>query len=173
MGIITAGSFFLHRDQLKTANDLASILSKPLFLPETTPARLLLRRFEEKSEKVALVVDERRAIVGLVSQEDVVEEVVGEIADRRDQMPLYEQPNPHTLIASAKMELWELEELWGITLESAHDMKTLGGWLTEQIGDIPRPGTKYETNNLLFQVLSSEPKRVQRIYILKKRRKQS
>lgn len=171
LGIITATDFFLHRKEVQKPEELLPFLRKPLYLPESTPARMVLRRFHEKNEKLALIVDEYRAITGLISQEDLVEEVVGEITDRRDQEPLYERQNADVVIASGKLELEELQSLFGIKLESPNNMLTIGGWLTEQIGDIPKPGFKYETGDFLFHVLAAEPNRIKKVYIRRKGRR--
>ena len=69
------------------------------------------------------------------------------------------------IIASGKLEIMELETIFDVALESEHHMVTVGGWLTEQLGDIPKSGTKHKHKNLLFHVLSSDERRVRRIYI--------
>jgi len=170
-GVISAQDFFLFRPTLNEPDDLIPILSKPFFLPETTPARALLRRFEEKHEQLALIVDEHRSVTGVISVEDIVEEVVGEITDKRDQERLYERSNQNTIIANAKLELDEIEELFNIHLESEYNQKTVGGWLTEQLGGIPPVGAKFETDQLIFQVLGAGPKRIKQVYIHKKESK--
>ena len=170
-GVISAQDFFLFRPTLKEPEDLLPILSKPFFLPETTPSRALLRRFEERHEQLALIVDEHRSVTGVISVEDIVEEVVGEIIDKRDQERLYERSNKNTIIANAKLELDEIEELFGIQLESEYNQKTVGGWLTEQLGGIPTVGTKFETDEFIFQVLGAGQKRLKQIYIHKKESK--
>ncbi len=173
IGVISANDFFLYKPMLNTPDDIKPIMSKPFFLPESTPARTMLKRFEEKNQQMALIVDEHRSVTGLITIEDIVEEVVGEITDRRDQQQMYEEVAGGALIASGKMELDDLEEVLGIALESEHHLKTIGGWLTEQLGDIPAVGTKYETKELLFQVLAAEPNKIKRIYITKKEGKKN
>jgi len=164
-GVISAHDFFLFRPTLNEAEDLLPIMSKPFFLPESTPARVLLRRFEERHEQLALIVDEHRSVTGVISVEDIVEEVVGEITDKRDQDNLYERSDSRTVIASAKLELDDVYEIFGIQLESEYNQKTVGGWLTEKLGSIPTVGTKYETEELFFQVLAADAKRLKQIYI--------
>lgn len=169
-GILHANDFFLYKPMLKESKDVLAISAKPLFVPESTPARLLMRKLAEKGDKVALVVDEHRSVTGLISIEDLVEEVVGEISDRRTGVPLYEISNSHTIIANAKLELADFEKLTGVELESEHDMTTLGGWLTEQMGDIPKPGAEYFTDEFRFKVLEAEPNRIKKIFIRRKER---
>lgn len=164
-GVITATKFFLYRDRIKEPEDLMRYLDKPFFVPETTPVRKLMGQFNERHEEVALAVDEYGSIVGLIAHEDLIEVVVGEITDQRDENPLYTRAGNATIIASGKLELSELEALFGVTFESPNNQVTLGGWLTERLGDIPKSGTKYQTEDFLFQVLAAGPNRVKRVYV--------
>ncbi len=165
LGILTARSYFLHRSHIQTADDLMGYLQKPFYVPETLQAKSLIEQMQEREEPFAIVVDEYGASSGLISFEDLVEVVVGEIADRRDEKSLYSRSGEDVLIASGKLDLAEFEEIFGIPLESPANMVTLGGWLTEQIGDIPKAGVKYSTKDFLFHVLTADPTRIQRIYV--------
>lgn len=164
IGIMTADTYFLHKKEIQTTQDLLSWVHKPYFVPETLPARTLLRQLYEKHEPLALVVDEYGSITGLISLEDLVEIVIGEIADRRDEKQPYTRSNEEVIIASGKLELAEIEEIFGVALPS-DNMMTIGGWLTEQLGDIPKTGTKLTAHNLFFHVLAADPNRVRRVYI--------
>jgi len=170
IGIMTSRLFFLHRNSFKTAEDLLPILKKPFYVPETLPARILLQQFYEKKEEIAIVVDEYGSISGLIALEDLVEEVVGKIADRRDEKSLYTRSGKDVIIASGKLELTELEEILEISFDSPAHMVTIGGWLTEKFGDIPKSGMKYETEQLFFHVLAADPNRIRRVYIKVKAR---
>jgi putative hemolysin len=165
VGVITSHIFFLHREKLQTIVDLLPLLAKPFFVPEGTPAETLLRQMYDKEESIALVVDEYGSISGLISIEDLVEQVVGEIADARDEKSRYTMSGEDVLIASGKLELAEFEKIFGVALHSENNMVTIGGWLTELTGDIPKTGSKYTTHGFFFHVLAADPKRVRRIYI--------
>jgi len=165
LGIMTSRLFFLHRNALHSATDLLPILKKPFFVPESMPAKTLLRQFYERKETLAVVVDEYSSICGLITLEDLVETVVGEIVDRRDEKSRYTRSGEDVIIASGKLELAELEEIFNIALKSENNMVTIGGWLTEKLGDIPKSGTKYVSGQLIFHVLSADPNRVRRVYI--------
>lgn len=169
LGIISARRFFFNRDQIKQPKDLVAHLKKPTFVPETIKAWALLGTLRERNESVAIVVDEYGSITGLVTQEDLIEAVVGEISDRRDEKKLYTRSGDE-VIASGKLELSEFEEIFGIPLESKENIVTLGGWLIEQLGDIPTAGTKYATDQFLFYVLAAEPNRIRRIYVRRLRK---
>ncbi len=165
VGMVTSQVYFLNRERLQSASDLIPLLQKPMFAPEGMSAEALLRQMYDKQESLALVVDEYGSISGLIALEDLVEKVVGEIADARDEKSRYTRSGEDVIIASGKMELAELEEIFGESLPSENNMVTVGGWLTEQMGDIPKTGVKYTAHGFLFHVLAADAKRVRRIYI--------
>lgn len=167
VGIIWSSVFFLHQKKIKTGADLKPFLKKTFFIPESTPAKMLINQFYERGEVMAIVVDEYGSISGIVTLEDLVEVVVGQIADRRDEKILYTRAGEDVIIASGKLELAEFEEIFDVHLDSANNMATIGGWLMERLEDIPKEGTKVVTDEFLFHVLSSDQKRVRRVYIRK------
>ena len=167
IGIISIKQFFLHNDQLSTSKEIIPYLLKPFYVPESMSARLLLRRFHEQRQHLALVVDEYGSISGLITYEDLIETVVGEIADLRDQPDLYTRSGKNEIIASGKLELTEFNEIFDSSLDSPSNMVTIGGWLTERLGEIPKSGTQYELDGFLFKILAATPNRVRRIYVRK------
>lgn len=171
IGVMHVDAFFVHRQQILSSADLLPHLSKPLYVPESAAARLLLRRFDTEGELFALALDEYGAVVGVITREDILEVVVGQIADSRDKRKLFTRASDNELIASGRLELEELHELFGIELVSEYNMMTVGGWLTEQLGDVPQVGRTHSAQGLFFQVLSAAPNRVRRLYIRKDPRK--
>lgn len=165
VGIITSRVYFLNREKLHKTSDLTSILNKPLFVPEGMAAETLLRQMYEKEESLALVVDEYGSISGLIALEDLVEKVVGKISDARDVKSRFTRSGEDVIIASGKLELSEFDEVFGYSLPSENNMVTIGGWLTEQMGDIPKTGAKYRAHGFFFHVLAADVKRIRRIYI--------
>ena len=167
IGIITARQFFLHRSQIKNAQDLLKNLIKPLYVPETMPAKTLMRRLDEAHQVLALVVDEYGSISGLITSEDLIEEVIGQITDLRDAKSLYTKAGVNEIIASGRLELSEFNEIFGVNLTSDNMMMTIGGWLIEQLQEIPKSGTKFEIQNFIFQILAADPNKIRRLYIRK------
>lgn len=165
VGVITSLTFFTHRDQVKSSVDLLPLLSKGFFVPEGVSAEVLLRQMYLREESIALVVDEYGSISGIITLEDLVERVIGEIADARDEKSRYTMTGEDVMIASGKLELAEFERIFGVALPSENNMVSLGGWLTESMGDIPKAGAKYTVHGFLFHVLAADPKRVRRIYV--------
>ena len=167
LGILSTKNFFFQQEKIQTSADLHAILKKPYYVPEAMKSWSLLKSLREKGESLAIVVDEYGSISGLVTQEDLIESVVGEISDRRDMNPIYTRSSEDVVIASGKLELSEFQDIFAIALKSEEGIVTLGGWLVEQLGDIPIVGTKYATDQFLFYVLEADPNRVRRIYVRK------
>lgn len=164
IGIIDSQTVFLSRDAIKKSEDLRPFLQKPFFIPESMPAKLLFNQFNTTKWLLAIVVDEYGSVSGLITLEDLIEVVVGQIEDRRDDTP-YTLSGQDVMIATGKLELSEFEEIFDVPLESDCNMATLGGWLTEKIGDIPSIGTKYTTEDFLFQILSATPSHIESVYV--------
>lgn len=171
IGVMTSRIFFLHRPLLTTAQDLKPILERPFFAPESILAKVLLRQFYDRQESFAIVVDEYGSVSGIVALEDLIETVIGEIVDRRDEKNLYTRSGDDVIIASGKMELAEIEKIFDLPLVSENNMVTIGGYLTEKMGDIPKSGSKYITNDFLFHVLAADPTKVRRVYIRRLKKK--
>lgn len=167
LGILSVRRYFFHGQPA----DLVPILKKPYYVPENTRSWTLLMNLRERGESLAIVVDEYGSISGLITQEDLIEAVVGEIVDRRDPKSLYTRSGPDVIIASGKLELSEFKEIFGRPLRSKENVVTLGGWLIEQLGDIPVTGTQYATEHFLFYVLAADPNRIRRIYVRYLRKK--
>lgn len=167
LGILYVKTFWLHSHSIRSGEDLQRYLSKPFYVPEGTLARSLLKQFDERREVLAMVVDEYGSVEGLITREDILEMVIGDIADKRDRQVLCSCFGDGELIANGKLELEELNRLLGAKLVSIHNQVTLGGWLTEQLGDIPKSGQTYTAQGLLFQVLAVTPRRIQSLYVRK------
>ncbi|MBI5274282.1 MAG: HlyC/CorC family transporter [Chlamydiales bacterium] len=171
LGILSADQFFAYRDRISITSDLVPILKRPFYVPESITAKQLLSQFHEKDEVQAIVVDEYGSISGLVTKEDLVEIVFGQIEDKRDEGQLYIKSSSNVIIAEGQLELVELEELFDYSFDNPSNMATIGGWLVEQLQDIPKNGTKYVTDDFLFYVLSASPNKINKVYIRKLKQK--
>ena len=165
IGIISSRIFFLNRLSIEQTKDLIPVVKKPYFVPETLKAGILLKQLYERKESIAVVVNEYGSITGIITLEDLVEEVIGEIVDRRDKEVFFSRAGKDVIIASGKLELFQFKEIFDANLESETHVVTIGGWLTEQLGDIPKPGQKLTTKDFFFHVLSADLTRVRRVYI--------
>ncbi|MGM0440299.1 MAG: hemolysin family protein [Chlamydiota bacterium] len=166
-GIISARQFLLNRHNIESNEDLLPYLYKPFFVPETTTAPQLFRSYEVKNETMAIAVNEYGIIEGVITREDLFNEVVGRVAPDQKQYKHYTPAGRDVIIASGKMEINELEEFFNINIKSPTNMVTIGGWLTEKLGDIPQAGKSLKSHGLLFQILAADPNRVRRVYVRK------
>ncbi len=169
-GILSARQLFFHKGKIEKKEDFSPLLKKPYYLPESTRAWTALRNLRERGINLAIVVDEYGSISGLITQEDLAEAVIGEVIDARGAKSLYTRSSDDVIIAGGKMELSEFEDVFGIRLKTAGNVVTLGGWLVEQLGDIPSTGTKYATDDFLFYILAADPNRIRRIYVRRVRK---
>jgi CBS domain containing-hemolysin-like protein len=112
----------------------------PVFVPDSKPADELLREMQARRNHVAIVVDEYGGTAGLVTIEDILEEIVGEITDEYDrELPPVEQVDPDTYRVTARLPVHDLAELFGIEEPDA-DVETVGGLLAHALGRVPIPG---------------------------------
>ena len=165
IGILDAHQYFLHKESLSQEGALEDYLTPPLYIPENMSAKTLFKKFNEINQRLAIVVDEYGSISGLITREDLVEEVVGDISDLRDQESLFTKAGTKEIIASGRMELDDLNDYFSTHLKSKNNMVTIGGWVTEKLGSIPKNGEKIELDNFFFQVLAADPNKIQRLYI--------
>ncbi len=165
IGILSLRRFFLEKDRLHSPDDLELLCDKPFYVPESISAEKLLAQLTEKDEEMAIVVDEYGAISGLITREDLYEVVIGEIYSHPHEKTLYTLSRKDTIIASGKLELHEFDSIFSFPLESHTGMTTLGGWLIEKMGNIPKSGATYIDHGFLFKILSADPNRIRRVYI--------
>ncbi|MCU1601483.1 MAG: domain containing protein [Frankiales bacterium] len=133
----------------------------PVFVPESKPVDDLLREMQESLGHIAIVVDEYGGTAGLVTLEDIVEEVVGEITDEYDrEAPPVEHLNDGACRVTARLPIEDLEQMYGVTLPR-EDVETVGGLLATQLGRVPIPGATVEVGGLKLVAESAKGRRNQ------------
>ncbi len=143
---------------------VGSLMRKEVyFVPESKLVSDLLREMQRSNIRMAIVVDEYGGVAGLVTIEDLVEEIVGEIGDEHEK-PQVVQENEHSYIVSGNMDVDRLDELFGMRPEG-HESSTIAGLVSELAGRIPRKGEVVEDEGLKFEVLDSTDRRVERVRI--------
>jgi CBS domain containing-hemolysin-like protein len=161
----------LGRVDLSMTLAAAKILRPVLFVPRSMPAVDLLVRMQATRTHMALVIDEYGGTDGLVSIEDLVEMVVGDIEDEHDDafVSTVVKEDDDTFLADARASLDEVTEAMGIDLndeDSAEDIDTLGGFIVTLAGRVPSRGELIAgPENLEFEVLDADPRRVKRLRI--------
>lgn len=142
--------------------DLKSILKNVLFVPPSMPVLNILLKMQSTKLHMALVIDEHGGTDGLVTIEDLVEEIVGEIQDEHDHDDLVEfrQVNENTFIANAKMELKDFENKINFNF-NALNVDTLGGYVFSIINRVPQKGEIIKTNTIYsFEILDADPRKI-------------
>ena len=133
------------------------------FVPESKLGSDLLREMQKQNIRMAIVVDEYGGVAGLVTIEDLVEEIVGEIRDERDK-PEIVRDGDRGFIVSGSMDVDRLNELFG-TKPEGKDSATIAGLVSELAGRIPRRGEVVEDDGLRFEVLESTDRKVERVRV--------
>lgn len=155
----------LHKVQ-PTTFSFDKYVRPPFFVPEVMKISRLLKEFQKRKTHLAIVVDEFGGTSGIVTLEDVVEEIVGEIQDEHDveEKPL-KQVAPGKFLADASVNLRDIEETLGVSFPEEGDYETLGGFLTATAGKVPPPGSCIAWGELSFTVRSGDDRRVLKVEI--------
>lgn len=154
--------------QGRDLNEPIETLIKPaLYTPETKKLSLLLQEFRNKQTHLAIVVDEYGGTEGIVTIEDILEELVGEIADEYDydEEILYSILPTGEWIVDAKMSIIDINEDLGIKIPQSSDYDTLGGYIFHRAGAIPTPGWRLHHDAFDLEVLSSTERSVEKVRI--------
>jgi CBS domain containing-hemolysin-like protein len=146
---------------------LADLLRPVLFVPPSLGAIDLLAQMRARRTHLAMVVDEYGGIDGLVTIEDVVEEIVGEIEDEHDEIPkpAIEHRADGTVLADGGAPIEEIEALVGHALvdEEEEEIGTIGGFVTALAGRVPAKGEVFERGGIEFEVIDADPRRIARL----------
>lgn len=147
------------------------LLREPYFVPESKKLDDLLKEFQHEKVHLAVVVDEYGGVSGIITMEDVIEEIVGDITDEYDDENLfYSKLDDQTWIFEGKTALTDLYRVLGIdgALFEEHkgDSGTLGGFVLELTGRIPKKGDRVELHNFTFIVEASDNKRIRRVKVI-------
>ena len=151
-----------------TVEDLPKLKKELAYVPETARLEKLLEHFLKKKHHFALVVDEYGSIVGMVTLENILEELVGQIQDEFDQEePLIKKIDDHSWELDGLTPLHELSEIIGRPLQE-EGISTMSGWLTVKLGEFPKVGDQIETDGFKIEVIQLDGYKVAKL-ILRKR----
>jgi magnesium and cobalt exporter, CNNM family len=130
--------------------NVSAVMRPPVFVPDSKPLDALLREMQRDRNHMALLVDEYGAIAGLVTIEDVLEEIVGEIADEydTDEVAPVEELGDKRYRVSARLPIEDLSELYDIEVDEDLDVDTVGGLLALELGRVPLPGAEVTWDGL-------------------------
>jgi putative hemolysin len=164
VGVVYAKDVMQVTDSDAQHRSVGSLMRKDVyFVPETKLASDLLRELQKNKVRMAIVIDEYGGVAGLVTIEDLVEEIVGEISDEHEIAQVIRE-NEHSYLVPGNMDVDRLEELLGVRPER-RGAATVAGLVSELAGRIPQKGEVIEEDGLRLEVLQSSNRRVERVRV--------
>ncbi len=160
-------------DFFKNPKTLGSIIRPIMLVTETMHANKLLKSFIQQRKSIAIVVDEFGGTSGLITIEDVIEEIFGEIDDEYDVTDTVEKVfSKNEFVFSARLEIDYLNETYNLKLPESEDYETLGGLIVNHHGSIPENGQEIKINGFAFKIIQVSETRIEQVH-LKLKEKQS
>jgi len=167
VGILYARDLLKHLGLPPEQFDMRSAMRPAIFIPETKPLRDLLRDFRIQKVHIAIVLDEYGGTAGLVTIEDILEELVGEISDEHPahDTPMIKKIGENVYEVDATLDIDQINRTVGLSLPEDAGYETLGGFVSVMLGRIPQKGTTFEHSGVRYTILDAEPQRVKRLKI--------
>ncbi|HWE03469.1 MAG TPA: hemolysin family protein [Tepidisphaeraceae bacterium] len=167
VGVLYARDLLRFLGQSIKKFDMKSVMRPPLYVPESKPSRELLKDFRLQKIHIAIVLDEYGGTAGLVTIEDILEQIVGDISDEHEphEPAMFKRVNDTTIDADAKIEIEEFNRLAGFNLPDDAGYTTLGGYLSTTLGRIPQVGTVFDQGGATFTITEAEPSVIKRVRI--------
>jgi putative hemolysin len=167
VGFLHARDLIEHLGVANPRFDIRSAMRAAFFVPETKPLGDLLKDFRLQSVHIAVVQDEYGSTAGIVTLEDIFEELVGEIADEHEsaEPAMLKRLDDRSAEADARIHIEELNRLVGLSLPEDAGYETLGGFLSSSLSKVPQKDVVYEHNGVRYTVLDAEPQRVKRVKV--------
>ena len=147
-----------------TKKEIKDVMRPVHFTTKNKKIDTLLKELQQKKMHIAVVVDEFGGTMGIVTLEDIVEEIVGEIWDEHDTVVQeIEKIADHEYMLSGKANIEKVFEILGIDKE--HDVMTVSGWVMEELGRIPVEGDEFEEDHLKVRVVKMSEKRIEKVWL--------
>jgi len=164
-GVIVVKDLIQMKEMPPGSAQISTIMRPASFVPETKRVADLLREFQNGRFQLAIVVDEYGGTAGLVTVEDVVEELVGEIRDEYDsEAELVVREADHAFIFSGKVAISEMVERLGVEIEEG-EFETVGGWVLTRVGRVPSVGEHFTSDGLDVEIVEAERRRIHKVRI--------
>ena len=147
---------YIHSSEMFRGEDWQQRIVSALFVPESMHASTLMRLLMQRKKSIAVVIDELGGTAGMVTLEDIVEELFGDIEDEHDrQKRVAKRLDERTFIFSGRMEIDDINEKFGLTLPEDEDFMTIAGYILDHHPSIPSQGQVLEIGDLRFEILRS------------------
>jgi putative hemolysin len=168
VGMLYAKDLLYDLKQAGSSKDIRHLLRAPYFVPENKTLRDLLHGFQSQKVHLAVVLDEYGGTAGVVTFEDVLEELVGEIGDEYEgpQSETVRKIDDHTFEVDGRYHVDELNKQCRLNLPESEDYETIGGFVFSKLGYIPQSGETFEHDHLKFIVTDAGQRRVNRLRIV-------
>nr|WP_245600059.1 hemolysin family protein [Paenibacillus harenae] len=165
VGMINTKQLFLEYETDREL-EFKKLVHPVLSVSEVTPVKMLLKRMQQERVHIAILVDEYGGTSGLITIEDILEEIVGEIRDEfdADERKEIEQLADNCYLLDGKVSLNELSDLTGTNFED-EDVDTVGGWLYSQVSD-PKPGKEHDFEQFKFIIRETSKNRIRKVELL-------
>jgi putative hemolysin len=162
---------YVHYHEIfKNSSDIRSLLLPAPVIPESMPAKDALRTFMQQRKSMAAVVDEFGVISGILTTEDIIEEIFGEIEDEYDkEEQLEKELSPGEYLFSARLEIDYLNQKYQFNLPASPNYTTLAGFILHETGSIPKAKQHINIGNFQFRIVSATATRVEQVYLIAKK----
>lgn len=163
LGILYAKDLMTNLKEDRLEHPIGDLVRNAYFIPETKVLSDLLKKLQKRKVHMAIVVDEYGAVVGLVTMEDLLEEIVGEIFDEFDtEITLFEKITPKKYRVDARMSIDDLNEI--LPLDVPHEgVDSVGGLVFQVLGEVPQPGKSFVFNGVAFTVEKVKNNRISKV----------
>jgi CBS domain containing-hemolysin-like protein len=161
VGIINIKDIFIHQSTADNEPDIKKLMNRPYFIPENKKLDQLLHQFKKRKHHIAIVVDEHGGVSGLITMEDVLEEIVGEISDESDKVENHiTRIRENEWAVLGKSEIDEVNEAIPINIPESMGYDTFSGYILDQIGRIPTEKEKFSVGDFKVTVKAMDGNRI-------------
>lgn len=164
IGYVNSKSLF------ESPGSIADVLIKTIYVAETMPLQAMLETFTKRKASIAVVIDEFGGTAGIISLEDVLEQIFGDIEDEHDVQELIEKRiDDNTWVFSSRLEVDYLNEEYSLGIPESDEYDTLAGYIIAESGEIPHEGERFENELFSIKILRRESSRLDLVEVRRKR----
>jgi putative hemolysin len=169
IGLIYAKDLLAEIGKSNESFTLKDRMRPAFYVPETKPLRELLHEFQNQKLHISIVLDEYGGTAGIVTIEDILEELVGEIVDEYEETPpeTLKKIDESTIEIDARMYIDDLNEEFELSLPEEEDYDTVAGFVLDHLGCIPKTGETFDYHNVKFTIIKAQARRIDRIKVQK------